>query len=404
MLPSPDEKPFMKHSVIVPGFKFSGISSGIKKTKKKDLALIYSENTAAIAGIFTANKIKAAPVKLDITRIRRSGKARAVIINSGNANACTGRRGIKDAHDIAQITARELRSAPHLVYVASTGLIGRPLPLIKIKKAIPESVRKLSSRSIRHAASAIMTTDTFTKIDVKKILISGKTGTIAGIAKGAGMMCPHLATMLCFIVTDIAVERRALNAALREAAEKSFNSLTIDNDMSTNDTVLLLSNGFLKNKPITKNSFFYKKFENALAEVSYNLSKMIAMDAEGTTKLVKVRVRRAKTTSDAEKASRAIASSLLVKTALYGENPNWGRIMAAIGYSGAHIQEDKIAIYINNFKVVNKGTGVRKTPKHLFQKNEIVITADLGIGEKEADMLTCDLSEKYVKINAGYMT
>ena len=391
-------------TAIVPGFEFSGISAGIKKTGKKDLALIFSKNAAAVAGVFTANRIKAAPVRLNITRIRRSGRGRAIIVNSGNANACTGAPGLKDAHDMAGITAKTLGISPGLVYVASTGLIGKPLPMRKIKKAIPESVRKLSSRSLRNAASAILTTDSFTKIDVKKIVISGETGTIAGFAKGAGMICPHMATMLCFIVTDIAVEQKALHSALREAANKSFNSLTIDNDMSTNDTVLVFANGFLKNKPITKNSFFYKKFENALAEVSYNLSKMIAMDGEGATKFVEVIVRGAKTTSDAKKASRAIASSLLVKTALYGESPNWGRIMAAIGYSGADIKEDKINIYINNVKFVNKGTGVRKTPKHLFQKNEIVITADLGIGKKAAKMITCDLTEKYVKINAGYMT
>ena len=388
---------------IIPGFKFSGISAGIKKTKAKDLALIFSENTAVIAGVFTTNRIKAAPVKLNMRRIG-SQKGQAIIINSGNANACTGNQGLKDAKEMADITAKELGISPELVYVASTGLIGKPLPMQKIREAIPYAVRKLSFHAIKDAASAIMTTDRFGKIASKKINIAGKTGIIAGIAKGAGMISPNMATMLAFIITDIAVQPKALDAALRKAVNKSFNRLTIDNDMSTNDTVLIMANGLLRNKPIGESSNIYSEFEAALSDITYSLSKMIAMDGEGATKVIEVVVKRTKTESDAEKIARAIANSLLVKTAVYGKSPNWGRIMAAIGYSGAAIKEQKISIYINNVKLVNKGIGTDKAPKNLFSKKEITIAVDLGIGKKEAKMLTCDLSENYIKINAGYMS
>jgi glutamate N-acetyltransferase/amino-acid N-acetyltransferase len=394
-----------RQTITVPGFHFSGISAGIKKSGKKDLALVFSDITAHIAGVFTTNKIKAAPIKLDMKRIRNSGRAKALIINSGNANACTGSRGMKDAEEMARFTARELDIAPGLVYVASTGLIGRPLPLDNIRKAVPEAVKKCSPRSLKNAASAIMTTDTFAKIASQKVSVEGKTGRIAGFAKGAGMVCPSMATMLCFLFTDIAVQSKALDSALREAVDNSFNSLIIDNDMSTNDMVLILSNGRLNNKPLTSSSRFYKKFLGALNEVTHTLAQMIASDAEGATKLIEVQVKGALTISDAEKAARAVASSLLVKTALYGESPNWGRIVAALGYSGAKIKEENISVSINNVKLVHRGYGVaRKIPKNLLSKNEIAITADLGLGKKAATILTTDLSEKYVKINAGYMT
>ncbi len=389
--------------ITIPGFKFSGISAGIKKTGKKDLALIFSETGAAVAGLFTTNRIKAAHVKLDIIHIT-SQKGQAIIINSGNANACTGHQGFNDAKEMAKMTAKELGIAPELVYVASTGFIGKPLPMHKIKKAIPEAVKKLSPYSLRESASAIMTTDTFAKVASRKINIAGKTGTIAGIAKGAGMISPNMATMLCFILTDIAVKPEALDSALRETVRKSFNRLTVDNDMSTNDTVLIMANGMLRNKPIKKNSSLYCKFENALSEITCKLSKMIAMDGEGATKLIEVIVKGAKTKSDAEKVTRTIANSLLVKTAIYGENPNWGRIMAAIGHTGVEIKEEKINVFINNFKIVNKGIGTNKVPKNLLSKKEIIITVDLGLGKKEAKIFTCDLTEEYVKINASYMT
>jgi glutamate N-acetyltransferase/amino-acid N-acetyltransferase len=395
-----------RQSLTVPGFKFSGISAGIKKTGRKDLALIYSENAAVVRGVFTNNKIKAAPVKLDIARIRKSGKGQAVIINSGNANACTGKRGSQDAVDMAKIAARELGIPQGLVYVASTGLIGTPLPMLKIKKAVPGLVKKLASRGIYNTALAIMTTDAFPKIVSKKIRVNGKSGTIAAIAKGAGMICPDMATMLSFIVTDIAVEPGALDTSLREAVNMSFNRLSVDNDMSTNDSVMILANGRLGNTPVRRKSPLYAKFSKALNEVTLQLSKMIALDGEGATKIIEVIVRGAGTEPDAEKVARAIAHSLLVKTAVYGKSPNWGRIMAAIGSSGAPGKEQNISIQLNNRTLVKKGLGTNsgKSLKNLFSPKEITITVHLGLGKKEARMFTCDLTEKYVKINADYMT
>ncbi len=392
-------------TITVPGFKFAGISCGIKKTRAKDLALIFSENTATVAGLFTTNKIKAAPVKLDIERLV-SQKGQAIVINSGNANACTGEKGLKDAGEIAKKIAGELDISPELVYVSSTGLIGRPLPMEKIRKAIPVVVKKLSPSLLEEAAVAILTTDTFIKIASKKINIRGKTGTIAGIAKGAGMICPNMATMLSFIVTDIAVEPGTLDSALREVVKESFNRITIDNDMSTNDTVLIMANGILKNNLITKSSHLYHKFKNALSEVTYNLSKMIVRDGEGATKLLEIIVRGAKTEHDAEKVARSIANSMLVKTAIYGKDPNWGRIMAAIGYSGVEVIEQKINIYFNRCKLVSKGIGMDKDKisQNILSKKELTVTVDLGLGRRTTRVLTCDLTERYIKINASYGT
>lgn len=389
--------------ISVPGFKFSGISSGIKLSGEKDLALIYSESPAVTAGVFTTNKVKAAPVRMAIERIA-SGKGQAVIINSGNANACTGDRGFKDASDISTKTADELGIPPELVYVSSTGVIGVPLPLSKIKKALPRAVKELSRSSINKSAAAIMTTDTFAKTYSKKIKIGNKTGTIAGMAKGAGMICPDMATMLCFIVTDIAVTPKALNTALKEAVNGSFNRLTIDNDMSTNDTVMIMANGLSGNKPLTKKSAYYQKFQKTLSEITYNLAKMIALDGEGATKLIEIVVKRAVTEADASKAALSVARSMLVKTAVYGRDPNWGRIMAAIGYSGIDVDERKTDIYINKIKLVSRGTGTNreKAAKKIFADNEIVITIDLGSGSRTARALTCDLTEKYIDINAHY--
>jgi glutamate N-acetyltransferase/amino-acid N-acetyltransferase len=313
---------------------------------------------------------------------------------------------MQDAREMARLTAKELGTSPHLVYVSSTGVIGKPLPMQKIRKAIPDATKNLSPHAFREAASAIMTTDTFPKIACKQVTIAGKKGTIAGIAKGAGMICPSMATMLSFIVTDIAVQPAALDALLRDTVNRSFNRLTIDNDMSTNDTVLMLANGFLGNKPIGGKSSFYTIFKKALHEVAYDLSKQIALDGEGATKLIEIVVKGARTESDAERAAKAIAQSLLVKTAVYGQSLNWGRIMAAIGYSGATIREHKITIHLNNCKIVKNGIGVDtgKNIRKLLLKKSIVITVNLGAGKKEAKVLTCDLTEKYIKINADYMT
>lgn len=393
-------------SIIIPGFKFAGLSSGIKKMGEKDLALIFSETPANTAGVFTLNKVKAAPVKLAIRKLASEKKGQAIIINSGNANACTGKQGNSDAHDMINSSASELGISPGLVFASSTGVIGRPLPMEKIKRAVPGLVDSLSPLSIKNAATAIMTTDTFPKISSKKIKISGKTGTIAGIAKGAGMICPNMATLLGFIVTDIAVRPGALEAALIDAVNKSFNSINVDNDMSTNDTVIAMANGVLGNRPVSKASPSYKTFTKALCDITYDLAMMIASDGEGATKLIEVMVKGAKSSADADKVARAVAGSMLVKTAVYGKDPNWGRIMAAAGYSGADINENRIDIYLNKVKLVSRGTGTgrEKSAARLLGREKIVIAVDLGLGNKSARSVTCDLTEEYIKINAHYTT
>jgi len=391
--------------VIIPGFSFAGISAGIKKSGADDLALVFSENVAVTAGVFTTNKIKAAPVKIAINRIA-SQKGQAIIINSGNANACTGAKGFNDAEEMTEKTAKALGISSELVYASSTGVIGRPLPIEKIRKALPELVKELSPSALEKVASAIMTTDTFAKISSQKINFKGKTGTIAGIAKGAGMICPNMATMLCFIFTDIAVTPRALDSALRAAVENSFNRITIDNDMSTNDMALIMSNGSLKNTALTKSSFLYQKFANALSDVTYDLARMIVEDGEGATKLIEIIVKGARTEADAVKAAASVANSMLVKTAIYGRDPNWGRIIAAVGYSGVDIREKNIDIYLNKVKLVNKGVGTKKEEiaRNVLANKNIAVTIDLGAGKKRATVLTCDLTEKYIAINAHYTT
>lgn len=392
-------------NIVIPGFKFSGISAGIKKSGNRDLALIYSEVPAVTAGLFTTNRIKAAPVKLAIENIA-SRKAQAIIINSGNANACTGKKGMQAAREIIKSTAEDLSIPPELVYSSSTGIIGRPFPTETIKKALPGLIRQLSPLSLKHAASAIMTTDTRAKISFRQIRIAGKKGTIAGIAKGAGMICPNMATMLCFIVTDVAINPQALDAALREAANGSFNILSIDNDMSTNDTVMIMANSRLNNALITKRSPYYANFKSALNEITYDLARMIAEDGEGATKLIEVLVKGARSKSDAGKIALSVTNSMLVKTAVYGRDPNWGRIMAAIGYSGIAVNEDRIDISINKVKLVSKGMGTNreKTARNALLNKNIIITIDLESGKESARALTCDLTEGYIKINAHYGT
>lgn len=393
------------NSYYIPGFSFSGISSGIKKSGAKDLAIIVSEQTANMAGVFTTNRIKAAPVKLDIRRIR-SGRGQAIIINSGNANACTGVAGYKDADEMTRIASQELGLAKDLVYVSSTGIIGRPLQMSKITKAIPRAVKDISPASLENSASAIMTTDTFPKIAFKRVEIGSRTGTIAGIAKGAAMICPNMATMLSFIMTDISVNHAALDSALRSSVNNSFNMLAVDNDMSTNDTVMIMANGKLGNKEISERSSLYKKFEKSLCEITFELARMIAADGEGSTKLIEIIVQGAGSKKDAEKIAKSVATSMLVKATIYGEDPNWGRIISAIGYSKADVKEERIDIYLNKIKVVERGEGLNKSiaARKSLAGKEITITVNLGIGKGSAKAITCDLTENYIKLNAHYTT
>jgi glutamate N-acetyltransferase/amino-acid N-acetyltransferase len=393
--------------LTVKGFQFAGISSGIKKkTGDKDLALIFSEVPASTVGMFTTNKIKAAPVKLAMKRLYGQKNCQAIIINSGNANACTGQEGMKHAREMTAKTAGALGISPDLVHVSSTGVIGVQLPIKKISRAIPDLVRSMSPRSLADTASAIMTTDSFPKVISKKVRIGKRTGTIVGITKGAGMICPNMATMLCYILTDISISSTLMERALKEAVDRSFNRLAVDNDMSTNDSVFAMANGLLGNDPIKRSSKEYKEFRGTLSGLTYDLAKMIARDGEGATKLIEVIVKGAKSETDADKVARAISGSMLVKTAVYGNDPNWGRIVAAAGYSGVNINENKIDIYIGRVKVMGNGVGTyrEKLASRALQNKTVIITVDLGSGDKMVRALSCDLTEKYIAINAEYRT
>ena len=394
-----------KKDIFVRGFKASSISAGLKKNKAADMLLIYSEREAVSAGVFTTNRVKAAPVLLSMEHILK-GKARAIIANAGNANACTGSEGLKNAGLTAEVTAGELGIKSEEVLIASTGVIGAQLDMEKVVAAIPGLVKGLSEDNIYLAAEAIMTTDSFLKIS----LFEGKAGKspyrILGIAKGAGMIMPNMATMLCFIMTDINIENAPLKKALSWSVEKSFNRITVDGDTSTNDTVFILANGMAGNDSL--NADDYESFTKGLQEVMNDLATMIAKDGEGATKLVFIDLKGAASEKDAMTAARNIANSYLVKTAFYGQDANWGRIMAAIGRSGISMEEKEISIWIDDVKIVEGGMGTgpgqEKIAAERMKNRSFSVKIDLNMGDHEYNVTTCDLTHEYVSINANYRT
>lgn len=393
-------------SLSIPeGYRFSAVKAAIKKPGRYDLGLIVSDREATIAGMFTKNRVKAAPVILDMKRLR-SFVGQAIIVNSGNANACTGEQGMRDAIETAGMIAQELRIKPARVFVCSTGVIGTPMPMERIKSNLHSLIQGLGKFTFTHIAKAIMTTDTVPKIVSRTFTLYGRKITIAGCAKGAGMIAPDMATMLGFLLTDALVERTALRSALREAVNRSFNMVTVDGDMSTNDTVLCFANGAAQNRPITMSSPGYRVFADELRGLSYDLATMIARDGEGATKLVKVSVSGAPSSVAARRAARAVANSLLVKTAIYGNDSNWGRIVAALGYSGIPFRPDRLDVLINGIPVVKKGLGTGNDAKanKSLKRKEVDISIHLNSGKCVETVLTCDLSEDYVKINAEYRT
>lgn len=391
-------------SVTAPlGFVANGIKSGIKKGKL-DLGLIVSKVPALAAGVFTTNELKAAPVKVSQARVKY-GKAQAIVANSGNANCLTGKRGLKDAIDIATRVSLSLWIGENDVLVASTGIIGKPLPLDKIKSAIPKLVKGLSSAKEALAAQAILTTDTRPKRIAVAIKIGKKVVKIGGIAKGAGMICPNMATMLSFLTTDANIELKALRRSLKDAVYNSFNAITVDGDMSTNDTVLILANALAGNPKIKYGSSDYKIFSEALNYVASHLAKEIVRDGEGATKFIEIEVKGAKSPGDAKRIAKQIANSNLVKTTIAGEDPNIGRVASAAGASGIKFNESRLDIYLNGTKAVSGGNVIYKNIpklKNLLKKKEIIITLDLNQGRNSATVLTCDLTEEYIKINARY--
>jgi glutamate N-acetyltransferase/amino-acid N-acetyltransferase len=392
---------------FIPGFMFSGISAGIKEDGERDLALFYSVTPATAAGVFTRNRVKAAPVLLDRERIRR-GRCQAIIVNSGNANACTGERGVRDARAIADATAESLRIPRGLVLVSSTGVIGKPFPTDRIVSRIPGLVGNLSSHGVLDAAEAIMTTDKFPKVRMETCSIGGREIRICGIAKGAGMIMPQMATMLCFVVTDAAIERTSLQKALSHAKDLSFNRITVDGDTSTNDTILVLANGMAKNRAISPTSADYPLFRDVLTGVMLELAKMIVRDGEGATKFIEVTVEGARSEADARKVASSVANSTLVKTAFFGEDANWGRIAAAIGYSGVPINPNAFDILLNGVPVAIGGMGTgedsQKKADQVVKGDAVTVTIRLHQGHAHASMYACDLSIDYVKINAHYRT
>ncbi|MBI1976121.1 MAG: bifunctional glutamate N-acetyltransferase/amino-acid acetyltransferase ArgJ [Candidatus Omnitrophica bacterium] len=385
------------------GFQAAGIACGIKK-RKKDLALIYSKGPAVAAGVFTANRLQAAPVLVTKEHIR-SGTVRAVIANSGNANCATGQRGLKDAAQMASDCASVLGIKPKEVLVASTGVIGRFLPMELMRQGIETVAEQLSGSGSRGAAEAILTTDHTVKETAVQFSVGGHQVCLGGIAKGAGMIAPEMATMLCFITTDAKVSKPVLQKALNQVTETTFNAVTIDGEMSTNDMVLVLANGKAGNPMIQFGSAAYREFTAGLEKVMEELAKMMVRDGEGATKFVEINVTGAKKREDAKKVAQRIANSLLVKTMLHGADPNWGRIAACVGSSGTAVRMNRVEITIGTILVFLKGEPVehnREELKDILRGPEIQIGVDLGEGKSHFRIWTTDLSADYVKINAGY--
>jgi len=389
----------------VPGFLFAGVAAGIKKDGKRDLGLICSETPAQVAGLFTTNAVKAAPVLLDMERLKK-GLCQAILINSGNANACTGVQGLKDARRVAGLVAGVLRVPESMVLVASTGVIGVPLPVNKIEAGISPLVREISPDNFMNTVEAIMTTDTFPKVEVATCRIKGKRVKLCGMVKGAGMIRPNVATMLSFLMTDARIKAPLLQKMLKAAAEASYNRITIDGDMSTNDTVFLLANGRADHPALDRMDRDAEAFQKMLSELCEMLAKSVVRDGEGATKFIEVVVKGAKDREDARTAAYAVAHSPLVKTAFFGEDANWGRILCALGYSGARIDPTKVDVSFDKAPMVKKGMGVgrrgeERAGKVLKQKS-FRVTIDLHLGKGEFSVFTTDLSLEYVKINGSY--
>jgi len=388
------------------GFSAGAIYAGIKAKSKTgfDFGILYSKVPCNTAAVFTTNNIKAAPVQLSMERLKL-GKAAAVVANSGCANACTGKQGMTDAKETTKAVAAHIGIAPEDVLVASTGVIGRMLPMDLIKASIP--LIKLSTEGGHNFARAIMTTDTVIKEIAVRVTVGGNKFIIGGTAKGAGMIHPDMATMLCFLTTDAEVDIDFLRKALKQAVDISFNMISVDGDTSTNDTVILMGNGQSENDPITEDSKYAKVFQQALDKVCIYLAKQVAADGEGATKLIEVTVNGAPTVADARKIARTVVTSPLVKTAIYGNDPNWGRVMAAIGRSGVPVEENNLNLFFGNISVLKGGQpqnlNLEKASAAL-KKKEVPIEIQLNSGDASATAWGCDLTEEYIKINAEYTT
>ena len=389
----------------VPGFLASGIAAGIKSESAKDLGLLTSEKPATTVGVFTTNKIQAAPVTLTKDKLHK-GIAQALIVNSGNANACTGAAGLRDAQQLCQSVATELTLPEELVMVSSTGIIGVPLPMDTITPHIPRLVATLSPAGLEDFAEAIMTTDTFPKLVMRKELLAGKEITLCGVAKGSGMIMPSMATLLSFIITDVSIERDLLRDLLTEALETSYNRITIDGETSTNDMVIIMANGCADNNILRDQSPDLATFKKMLHTLLGDLSHLILKDAEGSTKIIHIRVENARSPEEGKKVAYTVANSLLVKTALYGEDANWGRILAAVGQAGVDIDPERIDIFFDDVMLVKNSTctGAVARAQDILRQAEFRVTINLHSGSATEEVATTDITTEYVKINSAYPT
>ena len=389
------------------GFLAAGVKAGIKASGNHDVAVIYSTVPAANGAVFTQNKMCAAPVLVS-REVAQEAVAQAIIVNSGCANACTGEQGLLDAREMQAFAADLLGIEPQNVYVCSTGVIGHFLPMDKIKNGLADAVDVMDENEGESCAMAIQTTDTFIKRAAYEFEVGGKTARIAGIAKGAGMIHPNMATMLTFLTTDAAIAPDVLKRAVKAAADKSFNMVVVDGDTSTNDSMIVLANGLAENEIIFSEEHpDYQAFFEALVTCAQDLAKLIARDGEGATKFLEVNVVGAATWKDAKAAAMAIAKSPLVKTAFFGEDPNWGRIVCAAGYSGAVMNADKVNLSIGGVRLVENGMNCNiplTSLTDIMSEHDITMTIDMAAGNECATVWTCDFSYEYVKINGEYHT
>lgn len=393
------------------GFMANGLNAGIKNNVKKDMALVYSEKPCVAAGVFTTNKVKAAPVKWDYNVVHNSPYAQAVVINSGVANACTGEEGYGYCMDMAETVGNEMQLPKDAVLVASTGVIGRQLPMDIIKEGIKKLPKGLKpdEEAATLAAEAIMTTDTKSKQVAVNFEIDGKVVTVGGMCKGSGMIHPNMATMLCFITTDCMIKKELLQKALSEIVNDTFNMISVDGDTSTNDSVLLLANGMAENKIIDTEDENYKKFYEALYYIMEELSKKIAGDGEGCTCLFEVRVLNAITKEDAKTMAKSVVCSSLTKAAIYGHDANWGRILCAMGYSGAEFDPELVDIYFESacgrLQIVKDGRAddySEEEATKILSEDHVIAICDCKQGTFNATAYGCDLTHEYVNINADY--
>ncbi|HPN72813.1 MAG TPA: bifunctional glutamate N-acetyltransferase/amino-acid acetyltransferase ArgJ [Candidatus Omnitrophota bacterium] len=393
-------------AILPAGFLAAGIHCGAKR-KRKDLSLIYSEKPCTASALFTRNTVKAAPVIRGIAQIKRKASLRAVLVNSGNANCMTGERGLKDCEKMADSLAHELGLKAGEVFVSSTGIIGQYMNMKPILKGLKPLVESLSRSGVEDAADGIITTDGFRKISSRKFMIKGRQVTITGIAKGAGMIKPEMATMLAYIMTDAVIDKRTLDKTLSLATDISFNAITVDGDMSTNDTVLVMANGMAGNERISGAGVSAEVFRKNLAAVMEDLSGMIVRDGEGASKFIKVNITGARTHKDAKKVAESVADSLLVKCAIAGGDPNWGRIASSAGASGVKFDPGKMTIKLDNEVFFRKGKpvpGAKRINSPVFKGRDVKVEVDLAEGPGKAVFYSCDITTKYITLNSFYTT